>query len=191
MGMKVTTKPKARSAVWRRVSLRWKNFPFSRSSRTKDFTTRMAFRSSCTTRFRPSVAFCREVKKGPTYRSTMNTISASSGRITRKIWLSCRLMRRAITRAVMSITGARTSIRIPIIRVICTDETSLVSRVMREAVEKCSMLEKEKRCTCRYSAARTLEPKPMPALAASAAAPTPNARQIRAISTIFRPMVRM
>ena len=66
MGMNVTTKPKARSAVSRSVSLRTRNFSFSSSSRTKDFTTRTAFRFSCTTRFMSSVALCSAVKNGPT-----------------------------------------------------------------------------------------------------------------------------
>ena len=65
-GTNSTTKLKARSAVCRSFSLRWVNFSCSRSSRTKDFTTRMALRFSCTTRFRSSVDFCRAVKNGPT-----------------------------------------------------------------------------------------------------------------------------
>ena len=121
----------------------------------------------------------------------MATKSSSSGSTTRNTWLSCRLMVRAMTRAVISITGARTSIRMPIIRVICTDETSFVSRVIRDAVENRSMLAKENLCTWAYSAARTLAPKPMPALAARAAAPTPITRDARAIRIIFRPVARM
>ena len=121
----------------------------------------------------------------------MATRISSSGSTTRNTWLSCKLMVRAMTRAVISITGARTSIRMPIIRVICTDETSLVSRVIRDAVEKCSMLAKENRCTWAYSAARTLAPKPIPARAARAAAPTPITRDARAMRIIFRPMARM
>lgn len=48
------------------------------------------------------------------------------------------------TSAATSITGARTSSRIPIISVICILLTSLVSRVTRDAVENFSMLEKAK-----------------------------------------------
>ena len=66
MGMNITTNPKALSAVSRSLLLRLWNFCSSRSSRTKDFTTRTAFRFSCTTRFRSSVAFCSAVKNGPT-----------------------------------------------------------------------------------------------------------------------------
>ena len=50
----------------------------------------------------------------------------------------------ASTRAEMSITGARTSRRMPIIRDICSMLQSLVRRVTREAVENFSMLRKEK-----------------------------------------------
>ena len=71
---------------------------------------------------------------------------------TRNTWLSRWLMIRAITSAVTSMVGARTSIRIPINVVICTEATSLVRRVIRDAVEKCSILAKENRCTCSYSA---------------------------------------
>ena len=48
------------------VGGRVRNFCSSSSSRTKDVTTRTAFRFSCTTRFRSSVAFCSAVKNGPT-----------------------------------------------------------------------------------------------------------------------------
>ena len=97
----------------------------------------------------------------------------------------------ALISAVTSITGARTHIRIPINSVICTDATSLVKRVMRLAVEKCSMLAKENRCTCSYSACRMLAPKPMAAFAAITAAPTPQASAAMAIRNIFSPVNRM
>ena len=191
MGMKVTTKPKARSAVSRSWVFRAPNFSISRSSRTKDFTTRMAFRSSCTTRFTASVLFCSAVKKGPTYRTTISTSTTRMGMLTRYTWLSCRLVRRASTMAVISITGARTVMRMPINSIICTADTSLVSRVMRLAVEKCSMLAKLKRCTCSYSAPRMLAPKPMAALAANTAAPMPPARASSERITIFTPVASM
>ena len=190
-GMNSTTKPKARSAMLRSFSLRWVNFSFSCASRTKDFTTRMAFRSSCTTRFSWSVAPCKEVKNGPTRLMTMTTAMTSRGMTIRNTWLSRWLMIRAITSAVTSMVGARTSIRIPINVVICTEATSLVSRVTRLAVEKRSMLAKEKRCTCSYSAFRSAAPKPMDALAASAAAPTPQPSASSAMMTIFSPAIRI
>ena len=151
----------------------------------------MALKSSCTTRFRSSVARCRELKIGPTNLMTSATATISSGTITRNTWLSRRLMRSAIITAVMSMTGARTSMRMPIMSIICTDETSLVRRVMSEAVEKCSMLENENFCTCVYSARRRFAPKPMPAREESAAAPMPSASEHSAISTIFVPVARI
>ena len=191
IGMNITTKPKAFSAMVLSLSLRPANLSFSTSSRTKDFTTRMAFKSSCTTWFRSSVAPCKEVKNGPTFFSTSTTPSTSRGITTRNIRLNLVLMMSAMTRAVTSITGARTSIRIPIISVICRLLTSLVSRVMRDAVEKCSILAKENFCTCRYSAARRFAPKPMLAREANMAAPTPNASAARAITAILRPAMRI
>ena len=70
--------------------------------------------------------------------------TSSRGMATRNTRLSFRLMETASTRAETSITGARTSSRIPIIRDICSMLQSLVSRVTREAVENFSMLRKEK-----------------------------------------------
>lgn len=69
--------------------------------------------------------------------------AASRGMATRNTLLSWRLRRMDSTRAATSITGARTSSRIPIISVICMLFTSLVSRVTSEAVENFSILEKE------------------------------------------------
>ena len=78
-------------------------------------------------------------------RLTIRPMSASSrGMATRKTLESFRLMDTASTRAEMSITGARTSRRMPIIRDICSMLQSLVRRVTREAVENFSMLRKEK-----------------------------------------------
>ena len=93
------------------------------------------------------------------------------------------LMISAMTSAVTSMAGARTSMRMPIKVVICTEATSFVRRVTRLAVENRSMLAKENRCTCSYSARRSAAPKPMDALAASAAAPTPHASASSATMT--------
>ena len=121
----------------------------------------------------------------------MTTARISSGTATRNTRLRSRLICMVFISAVTSITGARTHMRMPMNMVICTDDTSLVRRVMRLAVEKCSMLAKEKRCTCSYSAWRRLAPKPMAALAASAAAPTPHSSVAMAIRNIFRPVSRI
>ena len=88
----------------------------------------------------------------------------------------------------MSIMGARTKIRIPMKSVIWVAATSLVNRVMREAVVKCSMLAKENFCTQSYSFARRLAPKPMAARLARAAEPTPQKREATAMTTILRPV---
>ena len=95
------------------------------------------------------------------------------------------------TRADTSITGARTSSRIPIISVICMALTSLVSRVTREAVENFSILEKAKSWMRSYSARRRLAPKPWPATEESTAEPRPKARDIMAMAIISPPSRRM
>ena len=120
---------------------------------------------------------------------TITTVITSRGTTTRKTWLRSRLISMALMTAVISITGARMHMRIPMNSVICTDDTSLVRRVMRLAVEKCSILAKEKRCTCSYSAWRTCAPKPMDALAANTAAPTPPSSASSASTSIFRPII--
>ncbi|MPM45905.1 hypothetical protein SDC9_92597 [bioreactor metagenome] len=107
---------------------------------------------------------------------------------TRNTRESCLLSPMARTRAATSMTGARTSSRMPIIRVICMELTSLVRRVTRDAVENFSMLEKEKLCTRAYSAARRFAPKPMPAREENAALPRPNASAISAMTTISKPL---
>ena len=142
--MFITTKPKARSAVARRASFRLRNFSCSWSSRTKDLTTRMAERFSCTTRFTSSVRSWRLLNMGLTCLTIRPMSTSSRGIATRKTLESLRLMDTASTRAEMSITGARTSRRMPIIRDICSMLQSLVRRVTREAVENFSMLRKEK-----------------------------------------------
>ena len=77
-------------------------------------------------------------------RLTIRTIRIKSrGMATRNTRLSFRLMEMASTRAEISITGARISSRIPIIRDICSMLQSLVRRVTREAVENFSMFRKE------------------------------------------------
>ena len=100
-------------------------------------------------------------------------------------------MRMDSTRADTSITGARTSSRIPIISVICMALTSLVSRVTREAVENFSMLENANSWMWSYSARRRLAPNPWPATEDSTAAPSPRARETMAMATITPPWRRM
>ena len=140
MGILTTTTPKARREVSFRSWLRAANFSFSCSSRTKDFTTRMPARFSCTTRFSASVFSWRERNRGPVVTKRMDTTASRRGRATRNTLLSRRLMRTDSTRADTSITGARTSSRMLIISVICMALTSLVSLVTREAVENFSIL---------------------------------------------------
>ena len=84
---------------------------------------------------------------GWAWRMMMNRPTARNGVTHRKMAASCGLMRKAITKEKTSITGARKSMRLRIWKAICTLVTSVVMRVTRLAVEKRSMLEKEKSCT--------------------------------------------
>ena len=104
----------------------------------------MALRSSCTTRLRSSVRSWSWRNKGPTWWISSTASSTSRGMTTKNTLDSRRLMVTDSTRAETSITGARTSRRIPMVTVICMAFTSLVRRVIREAVENFSILRKEK-----------------------------------------------
>ena len=79
---------------------------------------------------------------GATVRMMERITTASSGRATRNTWLRRVEMPIASTRALTSITGARTSMRMLSISVICMVLQSVVRRVMREAVENFSMFRK-------------------------------------------------
>ena len=81
---------------------------------------------------------------GPTLTRIVVTSTARSGSETRNTAESCTLMRRERMSALIIITGARTKRRMPIMSVICMELTSLVRRVMSEAVENFSILEKAK-----------------------------------------------
>ena len=117
--------------------------------------------------------------------------TSSRGMAARNTLLSWRLSRMDSTKAATSITGARTSSRMPIIRVICMLFTSLVSRVTNDAVENFSMLEKAKSWMCSYSARRSSAPKPCPAMEERAAPPRPKHREMMAMPAIRAPFRRM
>ena len=139
----------------------------------------------------PSVRSWKVLNMGLTWRMISAISTSSSGSATRNTRESFRLMETASTRALTSITGARTSRRIPIISVICIILQSLVRRVTREAVENFSMLRKENSWIWSYWARRRLAPKPWPAREDRNAAPMPRPMDSRAIATISRPLVRM
>ena len=103
----------------------------------------MAERFSWTTRLTPSVRSWKALNMGLTWRTIRRISTSSRGNATRNTRLSFKLMETASTRAETSITGARTSSRILIIRDICSILQSLVRRVTREAVENFSILRKE------------------------------------------------
>ena len=69
------------------------------------------------------------------------------GTATKKIHDSSALMENAMMDAEINIIGARTRVRITIIKAFCRLVISVVIRVMSEDVLNLSILEKEKSCT--------------------------------------------
>ena len=123
------------------------NFCFSYSSRTNDLTTRIPLTFSWMESF--SLSYLRNTRRnsGITVRATAYSPSASSG--TSAINTNAR--RPPITNdmvsAKISISGARTAIRIIIMNAICTLVISVVSRVTSDEVENRSIFSNEKSCT--------------------------------------------
>ena len=91
-------------------------------------------------------------------------------------------------RALTSITGARTRIRMPMVILICMALTSLVRRVISEAVLNRSMLLKEYSWILLYWASRSSAPKLCPAMEEHRAKPMPNPMDTTAIAAISKPM---
>ncbi len=82
----------------------------SLSSRTNDFTTRIAVKSSCTTEFRLSYFLNIILKWGITLNIQINTIIPSSAEPPTKISAIIGSIRQVITMEVINSMGARTSI---------------------------------------------------------------------------------
>ena len=76
----------------------------------------MPDRFSCTARFTSSVRSCRALNMGLTSLTIRPMSTSSKGIATKNTRLSFRLMETARAKAETSITGARTSKRMPIIR---------------------------------------------------------------------------
>ena len=99
--------------------------------------------------------------------------------------------RTAMTVAAMSISGARTSVRMTIMKDCCTFVTSVVRRVTSEAVENLSTLANEKPCTLRKRPARRFFAKPALASAANHPESAPMERERHAMAIISRPRRKM
>ena len=106
---------------------------------------------------------------------------------TTKVIASRPPMRQAITIEKTNISGARTAMRIAIIKAIWTLVMSVVRRVTSEAVEKRSIFSKEKAWMRSNTSRRTLRAKPAEARAPKKPAPPPQARLKSAIATRIRP----
>ena len=96
-------------------------------------------------------------------------------------------MMKAMEMAKTNIIGARTAVRMIIMKAICTFDTSVVMRVTSEAEEKRSMFSKEKSCTRTNISSRRFLAKPVEASAQVRAATAPHKSDAIAISTSFPP----
>ncbi len=159
------------------MSAAFLNFSFSKASRTKALTTRMALTFSCTLAFRSS--YLRNTwSKMRVVRSMIKTSAAASTTMAaRKIRLSRTLMKKHMNIEQTSISGARTAMR----------RIMVVMRVTSPAVENLSMFENEKVCTLQYMASRRLQAYPADALAENRPASTPKHRLNKASASISRP----
>ena len=111
----------------------------------------------------------------------------STGTTTTKVRASLPPMRKAMVMAKMNISGARTAMRMSIMKAIWTLVTSVVMRVTSEAEEKRSMFSKAKPCTRVNISSRRLRAKPVEASAQVLAAAAPHKSEATAISTSFPP----
>ena len=163
------------------------NFAFSYSSRAKPLTTRMPRTFSSTDSFIRSYLWKTARKAGIAFLAISTRPRISAGTTTTKVSDSVPPMRQAMTMAKTNISGARTAMRMAIMKAICTLVISVVIRVTREAVEKRSMFSKEKRWIRSNTSRRTLRAKPAEARAPKKPAPPPQARDSTAITTRIRP----
>ena len=132
-----------------------------------------------------SIALKRFKAIGPAIASAIIII----GRDTAKTLETSALFLMQIVSATTSIIGARNRPLISIKKVFCTVVTSVVVRVISEAVEKRSMFENEKVCTFLISAFLISAPKPMPAKEAVIAAEAPQKSEQTARPSIFKPSI--
>ena len=141
------------------------NLLFSYSSRAKPFTTRIPRTFSSTDSLSRSYLRNTARKAGIAFWAISSSPATSTGMTTTKVMASRPPMRQAITIENTNISGARTAMRMAIIKAIWTLVMSVVRRVTREAVEKRSMFSKEKRWMRSNTSRRTLRAKPAEARA--------------------------
>ena len=96
----------------------------------------MAIRFSCTCAFIASYFLSIALKRGNARVPMKIKNAASTGMAKANTTASSAFRRTAIMVAAMSISGERTSVRMIIIKDCCTFVTSVVRRVIRDAVEK-------------------------------------------------------
>ena len=119
------------------------NLSCSKSSRTKDFTTRTAVRFSWMSVFSASSFDCIRVNRGYAARITSACTISSSGSVTASTRARPGSISIVITSAPISIPGERRNMRSSMFTKFISCVTSLVIRVTSDPVEKRSMFSKE------------------------------------------------
>ena len=168
------------AAVW--------NFFFSYSSREKPLTTRMPRTFSSMDSFSLSYFLNTLRNAGSAYLPISSRPNTSTGTTTTKVIASLPPIRNAMMIENVSISGARTAMRISIMNAICTLLISVVRRVTSDEVENLSMLLNAKVCTFAKISWRTFLAKPAAALALVNPADPPKNSESSVISNSSRPV---
>ena len=138
-----TTIPKAPSEACNNSSLLFLNLSFSLLRLTKDLTTLIPIRFSCTVVFKLSIFFCIASNLGLTFLMINPIEIIRIGIDTKKIIASCGLIATDKIHATISIIGALTKSLIPIVNEFCIIVISVVSLVIKDAVLNFSIFLKE------------------------------------------------
>lgn len=162
------------------------NFFFSWSSREKPFTTRIPRTFSSMDSFSRSYLRNTERKAGIAFLAIMSSPKTSTGMMITKEVASAPPIMNAMIIEKISISGARTAVRIVIIYASCAFDTSVVRRVTSDEDEKRSIFANEKRCMLANMSLRIFFAKPADASALVLPAIAP-AQSEQSASTMSRP----
>ncbi len=168
-------------------SLATVNLCFSRSPRTKAFTTRTPLRFSLITPLTLSSFSWTRWKRGSPLRIIKTTLKKSKGRATTRIRAILISISKIINRLPAASKGARTSMRRDIMTIIWTCVTSLVNLVISDSVLNLSRAAKESSWILWYNRKRKSVAKFMAVTVEAIPQPQPPARPIKAIPIINAP----
>ena len=147
----------------------------------------MAVRFSCTLAFIASIFESMALNRGKVFTANMPTNTAMNGSANRNTTARSALILTAIIVAATSMNGARMNVRTADMYVFCIVFTSVVSLVIRLAVEKRSTFAKEKACTLSNRSPLRFFAKPALATLANLAESMPRLSDKSAISIIISP----